>query len=331
MVGARLDTTPPLRDLSRFERLAGLAAVALLAAFVFAMFMALVGLAELRGVERAAEAVFYWQCAALALLVVGAVAAGFFLLACARRARRKTLNALAAGREKAEQVRVQAAASDTARTRFFAVAGHDMRQPLHALALYLSALDRRVENPEARRILANMERATEALIAMLAALIDFGRLQTGAITPEVADFALQDVFERLAAENPDGAVEVQNTDLRLRSDPALIERALRHLISNARQHGGGRARLSAQAVGERVELAVADDGPGIAVADQARAFEEFIRLEGAGGEGLGLGLAIVRDIAQALETPLEVQSEPGRGARFILRPKRAPDGSPRSA
>jgi CheY-like chemotaxis protein/two-component sensor histidine kinase len=183
----------------------------------------------------------------------------------------------------------------------------------------LSALDRRIENPEARGILAKMERATDSMIAMFSTLLDLARIQAGAVDPEISDFALQDVFDRLAAENPGGKLAVERTQLRIHSDAALIERALRNLVSNAIKHGGGEARLSARSAGARAEIIVADHGPGIAAEDQARVFDEFVRLESR-GEGLGLGLSIVRGIAQALDIPLDLQSEPGHGARFILRP-----------
>jgi len=212
--------------------------------------------------------------------------------------------------------------AELAKSRFLAVASHDMRQPLHALTLYLAALARRVDNEEARDILAKMERATESMITMFGTLLDLARIQAGVVNPEIAPFALQDVFECIAAEHTQGELDVQPTTITLYSDAALIERALRNLVTNAIKHGGGKARLSAQAVGDRAEIVVADNGPGIAKEDQARIFEDFVRIERRGASGgLGLGLSIVKGISAALDVPVEVESEPGRGARFILRPR----------
>ncbi len=276
-----------------------------------------------RAAERRTTARLYWLGGALALLAMIAVAVTVLALYHERQTWRATFGALTAAREAAEDARERAAASDLAKTRFLAVASHDMRQPLHALTLYLSALDRRIDNPEARGILAKMERATDSMIAMFSTLLDLARIQAGAVDPEISDFPLQDVFDRLAAENPEGKVEVERTPLRLRSDPVLIERALRNLVSNALKHGGGHARLSARPIGDRAEIVVADDGPGISAEDQARVFEEFVRLESR-ADGLGLGLAIVRGIARALEMPMELKSELGQGVRFILRPLLSP-------
>lgn len=273
--------------------------------------------------ERRATGRIYWLGAALALLAMIAVALTALAFFSERKAWRDTFGALSAAREAAEEAREKAAASELAKTRFLAVASHDMRQPLHALSLYLSALDRRIENPEARGILAKMERATDSMIAMFSTLLDLARVQAGAVDPEITDFPLQDVFDRIAAENPSGKVHVSTTHVHLHSDSALIERALRNLVANALKHGGGEVWLTAR-IGNasRAEIVVADNGPGISKADQDKIFDEFVRLD-ARGEGLGLGLSIVRGIAAALEMPLEIDSDTGRGARFILRPRLA--------
>jgi signal transduction histidine kinase len=272
-----------------------------------------------RAAERRTTNRLYWLGGALALFAMIAVAVTFLALYRERQTWLQTFGALTAARDAAEDARERAAASDLAKTRFLAVASHDMRQPLHALTLYLSALDRRIENPEARGILAKMERATDSMIAMFSTLLDLARVQAGAVDPEIEDFSLQEVFDRLAAENPEGKIEVERTDLYLHSDAVLIERALRNLVSNALKHGGGHARLSARAVDGCAEIVVADDGPGIAAEDQSRIFDEFVRLESR-AEGLGLGLSIVRGITRALDIPLELHSAPGKGAKFILRP-----------
>ena len=237
-----------------------------------------------------------------------------------RRERKQWLLAARA----AEEARAKAAASDLAKTRFLAVASHDMRQPLHALTLYLSALERRVDAPEARDIIAKMDRATQSLVGMFAKLLDLARIQAGVVKPEIEDVRLQDVLDRIAAENPDRAVEAQPTTLVVRTDPLLLERLLSNLVSNALKHGGGAARIETAAVNGQVEVAVVDNGPGIPPEDQVRIFEEFVRLEGR-SEGLGLGLSIVARIGELLDTSIKVQSSVGKGSRFSLKLPRAAD------
>lgn len=222
--------------------------------------------------------------------------------------------------EAVEAARAKAQESDLAKTRFLAVASHDMRQPLHALTLYLSALERRVEGAEARDILQKMDRATQSMVGMFAMLLDLARVQAGVVQPEIVDVSLQDVLDRVVAEHPGGNVDASPSQAIVRTDPNLLERVLANLVANAMKHGGGKAHIEARVFASFVEVDVADDGPGIPIEDQDRIFEEFVRLDGrAGAEGLGLGLAIVKRIATLLNMPVRLVSAPGCGARFILR------------
>ncbi|MEJ0060815.1 MAG: CHASE3 domain-containing protein [Terricaulis sp.] len=262
---------------------------------------------------------------------VGAILASLSLIAAGlaawgtrfeRKSWRESLAVMVRANYEAENARQKAAASDLAKTRFLAAASHDMRQPLHALTLYLSALQRRVEGEEARAILTKMERATQSMVGMFSTLLDLARIQADVVTPEIEIFPLQDVLDRIIAEHPgaDLAGPSPPTYLEVRSDPVLLERLLRNLVSNALRHGGGAARISVQRMNDVAEIAVTDKGAGIAPEDQERVFEEFVRLDGrSGAEGLGLGLAIVKRIADLLHADLELRSAPGEGASFLLR------------
>lgn len=217
----------------------------------------------------------------------------------------------------AVQARESARAADIAKSRFLAVASHDMRQPLHALTLYLGALGRRIQGDEARDILGKMERAVQSMSGMFAALVDLARMQAGVIAPDICETALDDIVERAAAAHPGMSIPALLPAVNVRTDPVLLGQILSHLMANAVQHGGGAARITAQQSGERVEIVIADDGPGIPEEDQGRIFEEFERLDKHSG-GLGLGLTIVRHLARLLDISLKLDSAPGQGARFIL-------------
>lgn len=224
--------------------------------------------------------------------------------------------------ELAEAAREQAIEADLAKSRFLAVASHDMRQPLHALSLYISALERRVETPEARDILTKMDRATQSLVGMFSKLLDLARVQAGAVKLEIAATPLQDVIDRIAAEHPESAVSFAHSAAIVKTDAVLLERLLGNLVVNALKHGGGKARIEVSEHADTIDVSVADDGPGIPPEDQERVFGEFVRL-GRKSDGLGLGLSIVRRIADLLEAPLELQSQPGRGTRFTVSLPRA--------
>jgi signal transduction histidine kinase len=254
-------------------------------------------------------------------LTILAVALSFWALRLERRGWRAALAALEDANTAAELARAKAAASDLAKTRFLAVASHDMRQPLHALTLYLSALARRVDTDETKDIVAKMDRAANSLVGMFASLLDLARIQADVVTPEIENFPLQEVIDRVAAEHPDAHVTVRPSPslLTVHTDPVLLERVLRNLLSNAMRHGGGSAVITITPVANRARISISDRGPGIPKADQQRIFDEFTRLDSrAGAEGLGLGLAIVKRIAEMLDLKLEVRSAPGEGATFSV-------------
>jgi signal transduction histidine kinase len=268
-----------------------------------------------------ARTAIYILGALLGILAIFAVLVATWALRQERRAWKATVSALSEAREAAELARAKAAASDLAKTRFLATASHDMRQPLHALTLYLSALDRRVESPEARDIVKKMERAAESMVGMFATLLDLARIQADVVEPEISDFPIQEMIERLVAEHPGADIVARYTtpSVSVRTDPMLLERLLRNLIWNGLKHGGGSVEVAATPVAGRLHLSVIDHGPGIDPEDQNRIFDEFVRLEGKGAsEGLGLGLAIVRRIADLLDLNLSLQSAPKQGATFSV-------------
>lgn len=277
----------------------------------------------LRAEEQRSRASLYWVGGILAVLTLLAVALTVFALRTERRSWHAAFAALS-------QARARAAASDLAKTRFLAVASHDMRQPLHAITLYLSALNKRVDNPEARDIIGKMDRATQSMVAMFSTLLDAARMQAGVVDPDISEFPLQDVMDRILAENPGGKITATSTALHVRSDPVLFERALRNLVSNALKHGGGAARIDAADHGDRVEIAVTDSGHGIPREERERIFEEFVRLEGR-TEGLGLGLSIVKRISDLLDMRVRAEEARGGGAKFVIEQPRGRGGAPAQA
>lgn len=215
-----------------------------------------------------------------------------------------------------ERAHQEARASDAAKTRFLAVASHDLRQPLHALSLYLSALKRRVETEETRKIIANMERATQGMINMFASLLDLARIQSGVATTQIETVPLQDFFERMAAEFGPDKVHVAPTQLAVRTDQRALEGIVRNLVSNALKHAGGEAWLEARPRPDGVLVCVLDRGPGIPEDQREEIFREFTRLPGAKAEGLGLGLTIVKRTADRIGLPIVVESKLGEGSLF---------------
>lgn len=226
--------------------------------------------------------------------------------------------------------RQRAEADDARKLRLLAAASHDLRQPLNAMGLYAQHLLEQSQEPEIRRVSSRLAISVEQLGRLLQSLFDYTRLTLPGgvqVKPEV--FPLRPLLERLSAETRDEAkgqgveLELQCADLWVRSDPLLLERVLRNLLTNALRHAqASLVTLSARVEAGGVLLDVADDGCGLSIEEQGQVFEEFNQLDNPGRNaehGLGLGLAIVKQLAALLEHPLSLHSSPGAGACFSLR------------
>lgn len=233
-----------------------------------------------------------------------------------------------------ERERDRATAADQAKTRFLAAASHDLRQPVHAVALFaatLGALARRgdVARAEARSIAEKLEAAIASLGGLLNGLIDVSRLDAGLVPVKRRPACLRQILTDLAEQFAPQARE-HGIALRLvpghamiETDPALLRRILDNFLSNALRYApGSRVLIGSRCRGEAVEIFVIDAGPGIPAAQQQAVFEEFTQLENPQRDreqGLGLGLAIVRRLAALLDHPLGLRSLPGKGSAFSVR------------
>lgn len=236
--------------------------------------------------------------------------------------------------------RQRAEADDARKLRLLAAASHDLRQPLNAMGLYAQHLLEQEQQPAIRRISSRLAVSIEQLGRLLQSLLDYTRLTLpGGVQVRAEAFALRPLLERLSGEIRREArlqgieLEWRCAELWVRSDPLLLERVLRNLLSNALRHASAqRVWLCAEAEGAAVRLDVADDGRGLAPEEQALVFEEFRQLDNPGRNaelGLGLGLAIVRQLAALLGHPLQLHSAPGQGTRFSLQLPSAAAGEQR--
>jgi signal transduction histidine kinase/CheY-like chemotaxis protein len=235
----------------------------------------------------------------------------------------------------AHEARAAAEAANSSKSQLLAAASHDLRQPLHALGLYVAALAERATEAPWQPLVASLQRAVAALEAQFEQLLDLSRLEAGALTPAHVRVAVAPVLARVAAElRPQAAAKdldlrVAGTRLAVRSDPALLERIVRNLVANAiRYTERGGIVVGARPRGDAVAIDVVDTGIGIPDPLQARIFEEFYQVRASqtsrAHAGMGLGLAIVRRLAALLGHRVQVASRVGRGSRFrILAPRMA--------
>ncbi|HKE39095.1 MAG TPA: hybrid sensor histidine kinase/response regulator [Casimicrobiaceae bacterium] len=237
-------------------------------------------------------------------------------------------------RKVAEAAKVQAEAANRARTQFFAAANHDLRQPLHAMGLLAGSLAEKVKDPDVVALTNTISASMEALEDLFNELLDMSRLDSGKITPDPTHFSIRQLFEKLRLEF-EAEAAMKGLALRFRasgrflySDPVLVERILRNLISNAiRYTASGGVLVVCRNRRGRPWLEVWDTGSGIPEDQRERIFEEFVQLENPARDrrkGLGLGLSIVRRLCGLLGHELSLASQLGKGSvfRFSVPPGR---------
>jgi len=214
------------------------------------------------------------------------------------------------------------------KSQFLAAASHDLRQPLHAMALFITALARRVKDPEGIEIVESLRVAVDSMRAMFAALVDISKLDAGATVPAPREFPVADVLAKMRvafaaqAEARGIRFAVVACAATVRTDPALLETMLRNLVHNAVKFtANGKVLIGCRRRGRALRIDVIDTAGGIAADQLDSIFDEFRRLHPGrktGTEGLGLGLAIVRRLSRLLDLRLTVASEVGRGTRFSV-------------
>jgi len=217
------------------------------------------------------------------------------------------------------------------RSRFLAAASHDLRQPVHALSLFVGALGQNPSKEQSRHILKHVGSAIDAMGSMFNAMLDISKLDADLLQPNWQVLDLRTLLLRVAADQPllagtkglrFGCELPAAPHPRVRCDPVLLERILRNLLSNAlRYTAEGSVLLRLRVRAGRAEIVVADSGAGIPRERREQVFEEFVQLPHPGHEreqGLGLGLAIVRRLVGLLGLRLVLRSRLGRGTVFTL-------------
>ncbi|MEO8813372.1 MAG: hybrid sensor histidine kinase/response regulator [Caulobacteraceae bacterium] len=237
---------------------------------------------------------------------------------------RLTTHALAEDLRRQKEIAEEA---NLAKSRFLAAASHDLRQPVHALSLFVGALRECSLPIAAADIAARMEASVAAMDAMFGALLDISRLDAGVVEVHPVTFDLQAMLERLCGEYAHEA-DAKGVVLTCRparamahTDPVLAERIVRNLVGNAVRHTRAGRVLVACRGRATARVEVWDTGPGIPADQRERVFEEYFQLENPQRDragGLGLGLAIVRRLADLLACPVAVRSWPGRGSCFSI-------------
>ncbi len=223
--------------------------------------------------------------------------------------------------------RREAERANKANSAFLAAASHDLRQPVQALSLLNGALRRTVKDERALEMIDSQQHSLTAMTNLLNSLLDISRLDAGAVSPELEEFPMRRLIDRLSDEF---ARQAQHNNLEftssscgalVNSDPNLLVEIIQNLVSNAiRYTDKGSVRLDCVQRDGNCCIEVRDTGIGISPDQLEEIFLEFhqCKVPGANKEGFGLGLAIVKRLADLLKVQIHVESDIGKGSCFTV-------------
>jgi len=225
-----------------------------------------------------------------------------------------------------EEARLTAEKANQAKSKFLSAAGHDLKQPLEAIGMFSGMLERRMPDEKSAAIMRDMHDAQRSMRSLLDSILSLSKLEAGVIDPKPSTFELQPLLSqltreyRVSAQSKGLAIRLVPTSITLHTDPLLLERIIRNLLSNAvRYTRQGRILLGCRYAQGKIRIEVWDTGAGIPEEGLDKIFTEFSQLEDPErdrSEGIGLGLAIVKRLAELLDIQIECSSHVGKGSRF---------------
>ena len=240
----------------------------------------------------------------------------------------KEIQKRAEGEELLRQAKAEADSANASKSRFLALASHDILQPLNAARLYTSALHSCDEDDRRKQLVNQLDNSLAATEDLISTLLQIAKLDDGAMKPELAAIDLNPFIKNLAdefgiiAEQKGLTLHWVATSCKVTSDPLHLRRIVQNLLANAVKYtDSGKVLLGVRHRKGFVEIQVWDTGPGIPEVDQTRIFDDFYRIENQvqGKEGVGLGLGVTNRLAKLLAHELRVSSVPGHGAMFSVR------------
>jgi signal transduction histidine kinase/integral membrane sensor domain MASE1/CheY-like chemotaxis protein len=218
--------------------------------------------------------------------------------------------------------------ANTAKSRFLAMASHDLRQPLHALGLFVAQLRTPLKPGERAKTVERVDAAVGEMTEMFNSLLDISRLDAGVLTPKIIEFPVSRLLQKIESTFDQTAREkglrlrVIRSDAWVRSDALLLERILLNLVSNAvRCTSRGGVIVGCRRRSNTLHIEVWDSGPGIPEDQRQNIFGEFVQLPAPERDrygSLGLGLAIVERLRRLLNHEIELTSTVDRGSRFAI-------------
>ncbi|BBN82748.1 sensor histidine kinase [Pseudoalteromonas sp. A25] len=229
-----------------------------------------------------------------------------------------TEKALMAAKKEAEQ-------ANDSKTRFLALASHDILQPLNAARLYLAAIDESQLNQQDQGNFDKLSDSLDSTVHLMSALLDIAKLEQGAMKPAPRHFCIDDILNPLANEYAIVSSEkglqlkVRSNHAYVHSDITYLRRIIQNLVSNAVKYTeNGKVLVTCRNRTHSLRLEVWDTGPGISEHQLNKIFHDFYRIQSNDNKGVGLGLGVVKRLCDLLCLELDVTSIVGKGSRFSI-------------
>jgi two-component system sensor histidine kinase VicK len=236
--------------------------------------------------------------------------------------------------EEAESARLAAENANRAKSEFLAVMSHELRTPLNAIAGYCELLELGIHGPvtgEQRHALARIQASQRHLLGLITSVLNYARVEGGVLTYASEDVPIAETVAtcealtapQMRAKSLNFGTSIVEAELAARADREKVQQVLLNLLGNAIKFtsNNGRIDVHSLADGDRVVITVTDSGVGISNDNLARVFEPFVQVDSRftrAHEGVGLGLAISRDLARGMGGDLRAESEVGVGSTFTL-------------
>ncbi len=221
----------------------------------------------------------------------------------------------------------EAEEANRGKSRFLALASHDILQPLNAANLYTSVLLENAEKKETqdRETIRHLSAAIQSSESIISTLLEIAKLDTGALTTDVKVIALNTILEALVNEyrvqlRRDVSLHYVPTQLYIKSDPRYLRRILQNFLSNAVKFtSSGKILVGCRRRQKNIEIFVYDTGPGVHANEQEQIFDDFYRSASQHDvKGLGLGLAVATRFSRLLNHRIDSHSVLGRGSSFSV-------------
>lgn len=212
------------------------------------------------------------------------------------------------------------------KNRFMAAASHDLRQPLHAMTLFLGSLRHLSKDDRTRELIDKIDETSSILHEQFNSLLDLSKFDAGVVIADETEFRLDQMLKNIAdgatqdAQQKKVALHLYTVPVVIRSDMLLLERLLRNLVTNAvRYTDKGSVSIQMRRQRNGLVVSVIDTGIGISAEDQEKIFRDYYQVSNKArskSKGSGLGLAIVKRIAALLGIKITLKSQPGVGSTF---------------